>query len=67
LVRYGFEHLNLNRIHAHHMVRNRASGRVLQKVGMKQEGVLRQRVRKWGVFEDVVALAILREDWTPIG
>ena len=45
------------------MVRNPASGRVLEKIGMKREGLLRQRVRKWGVFEDVVLLAILREEW----
>jgi RimJ/RimL family protein N-acetyltransferase len=63
MLRFGFEHLKLNRIYAHHMVRNPASGRVLQKIGMKQEGVSRQRVRKWGVFEDVVLLAILRQDW----
>jgi RimJ/RimL family protein N-acetyltransferase len=63
VVRYGFNELKLNRIHAHHMVRNPASGRVLEKVGMKREGLLRQKVRKWGVFEDIVALAIIREDW----
>jgi RimJ/RimL family protein N-acetyltransferase len=63
LLRYGFDTLGLNRIYAHHMVRNPASGRVLEKAGMKREGLLRQRVRKWGVFEDVVLLAILREDW----
>jgi [ribosomal protein S5]-alanine N-acetyltransferase len=45
------------------MVRKPASGRVLEKVGMKREGLLRQPVRKWGKFEDVVLLAILREDW----
>jgi [ribosomal protein S5]-alanine N-acetyltransferase len=60
---FAFEQLELNRVHAHHMVRNPASGRVLQKIGMRKEGVLRQAVRKWGVFEDVVILAILREDW----
>jgi RimJ/RimL family protein N-acetyltransferase len=62
----AFERLSLNRVYAHHMVRNPASGRVLEKVGMKREGLLRQRVRKWGVFEDVVVLAILREDWMKI-
>jgi RimJ/RimL family protein N-acetyltransferase len=64
LLRFAFEHLGLNRVHAHHMVRNPASGRVLQKVGMKQEGLLRQRVRKWGVFEDVVVCAILSGEWS---
>jgi RimJ/RimL family protein N-acetyltransferase len=63
-LRYGFEELKLNRIYAHHMVRNPASGRVLEKIGMKREGLLRQRVKKWGVFEDVTLLAILREDWS---
>jgi len=62
-LRFGFEELQLNRIYAHHMVRNPASGRVLEKLGMKREGLLRQRVRKWGVFEDVILLAVLRKDW----
>jgi RimJ/RimL family protein N-acetyltransferase len=64
VVNFGFEQLGLNRIYAHHMVRNPASGRVLTKIGMKQEGLLRQRVRKWGVFEDVVLLAALRCEWS---
>jgi len=60
---FGFEELNLNRLYAYHMVRNPASGRVLQKNGFTQEGVLRQRVRKWGRFEDAKLWAMLRQDW----
>ncbi len=63
MIRFGFETLNLNRIYAFYMARNPASGKVLTRIGLKQEGILRQRVRKWGIFEDVVALAILKEDW----
>jgi len=63
VIRFGFEELKLNRIYAHHMVRNPASGRVLEKVGMQREGLQRQRVRKWGFFEDVVLMAILQSDW----
>jgi [ribosomal protein S5]-alanine N-acetyltransferase len=62
MIRIGFQTLNLNRICAHHMVRNPASGQVLTKVGFRVEGMLRQAVRKWGVFEDVVLCAILRSD-----
>ncbi|HEX5963742.1 MAG TPA: GNAT family N-acetyltransferase [Gemmatimonadales bacterium] len=62
LTRFGFEHLGLNRIYAHHMARNPAAGQVLLHIGMQQEGLLRQRVRKWGVYEDVVLYAILREE-----
>jgi [ribosomal protein S5]-alanine N-acetyltransferase len=65
VIAYAFQELKLNRIYAHHMVRNPASGRVLEKIGMKQEGLLRQRVRKWGVFEDVVLMAIIQDDWRP--
>jgi ribosomal-protein-alanine N-acetyltransferase len=63
VIRYAFEELKPNRVYAHHMVRNPASGKVLEKLGMKREGLLRQRVRKWGVFEDVVLMAILHDDW----
>jgi ribosomal-protein-alanine N-acetyltransferase len=63
VVQYGFEVCGLNRLFAYHMTRNPASGRVLQKNGFKQEGLLHQRVRKWGQFEDVALWAILRQEW----
>jgi len=63
VVRYGFEHLGLNRIVAFCMVRNRASEQVLENIGMRCEGVLRQCVRKWNRFEDVVLMALLHEEW----
>lgn len=62
LLRFGFKDLALNRLYAYHMVRNPASGKVLHKNGFVQEGILRQRVRKWGVFEDVKLWAILQRD-----
>ena len=63
VVRYGFEGLGLNRLYAYHMLRNPASGRILEKCGFTQEGLLRQRVRKWAKFEDVALWAILRQQW----
>ena len=62
VVRFGFEGLGLNRIYAYHMLRNPASGAVLRKAGMRHEGTLRERVQKWGVFEDVALYAILGSD-----
>ena len=62
VVRFGFDTLGLNRICAHHMLRNPAAGKVLRHIGMQREGLLRQRVRKWGIHEDVVVYAILRDD-----
>jgi ribosomal-protein-alanine N-acetyltransferase len=63
IVRYVFEDFGLNRLYAYHMTRNPATGRVLEKNGFKQEGLLHQRVRKWGQFEDVALWAILRQEW----
>jgi RimJ/RimL family protein N-acetyltransferase len=66
MISFGFDHLSLSRLYAYHMLRNPGSGRILQKNGFVQEGVLRQRVRKWGVFEDVALWAMLRQDWLDI-
>ena len=52
VVRYGFDVLGLNRLHAAYFKRNPASGRVMQKLGMRSEGCLREHVKKWEVFED---------------
>ncbi|MEZ6093477.1 MAG: GNAT family N-acetyltransferase [Pirellulaceae bacterium] len=62
-IRYGFEELGLERIHAHHMAVNPASGKVLEKSGMTQEGYLRKHVRKWGEFHDIVFYGVLAEEW----
>lgn len=63
MVRFAFETLRLNRVYAHHMVRNPASGRALAKIGLRPEGVLRQRTRKWGVYEDTAVMGLLAAEW----
>jgi len=64
-VAYGFERRGLHRIHASHLTRNPASGRVLQKIGMRYEGCLRQHVDKWEVFEDLALYGILQSGYSP--
>ncbi|MCL4209068.1 MAG: GNAT family N-acetyltransferase [Phycisphaeraceae bacterium] len=63
VVRHGFETLGLHRIHAHHFGSNPASGRVLEKAGMRREGVWRQHICKWGEMLDVVQYGLLRAEW----
>jgi RimJ/RimL family protein N-acetyltransferase len=55
--------LDLNRIQARHMTKNPASGRVMQKVGMKYEGTLRQSLFRWGKFEDAAIYSILQDEY----
>ena len=59
----GFDQLALNRIEARCEVDNLASERVMQKVGMRFEGVLRQHMLVKGSYRDLKLYAILREEW----
>jgi RimJ/RimL family protein N-acetyltransferase len=63
VLRYGFEELGLNRVHAHHFAQNAPSGRVLEKIGMVREGCRREHVRKWGRFVDVVLYGVLADEY----
>lgn len=66
VIEYGFCQLALNRIHSHHFGRNPASGRVMAKIGMSREGLLREHVLKGSRFEDSVAYGILKSDWEAV-
>jgi len=62
VVRFGFSELRLHRIDAMHLVRCGAAAGVMGKIGMRQEGILRERVRKSGRFEDVALCAVLVDE-----
>ena len=64
ILSYAFQELALNRVSARHLARNPASARVLEKIGMSREGVLRQHNKKWDTFEDVVVHGILAAEWS---
>ncbi len=63
IIRYGFEELSLNRIESNHFIRNPASGRVMEKNGMRYEGLMRQAVKKGDEYIDIKVYGILRGDW----
>ena len=58
-----FRSVPVNRLEAQHDVRNPASGRVMQKCGLTQEGVLRSRIVNKGEYVDTAIWSILRSDW----
>jgi RimJ/RimL family protein N-acetyltransferase len=60
---HAFDTLQLNRLQAFRIVRNAASGRVLEKLGFRREGLLAQRVLKRSIFENVAVYGLLRQDW----
>ncbi len=63
LLKYGFEMMQLNKIHASHMTRNPTSGRVMEKIGMEQEGILKQHALKWDEYVDLAVYGILSSSW----
>ena len=63
VVAFGFETLKLHRIYAHHFSGNTASGRVLEKIGMRHEGRSREHIRKWDRFVDIENYGLLAEDF----
>jgi ribosomal-protein-alanine N-acetyltransferase len=63
VVDYAFATLHLNRVHACHLARNPASGRVMQKLGMTHEGLARQHVKRWETYEDLELYGILKSEW----
>jgi len=63
VVKFGFERLQLNRIHASHFAHNPASGRVMEKIGMTYEGTLRQHVKKWDKYIDLKIYSLLRSEF----
>lgn len=62
IIQFGLFGLGLNKITASHLFFNPSSGKVMQKVGMKKEGILRQQIFKSGKFHDSVVYGILRSE-----
>ncbi len=63
-MKYGFETLKLNKITARYVSTNEASGKIMERLGMKREGYFRQHARKNGALVDVVHYGLLASEST---
>ena len=63
IIRYGFDELHLHRIEAAIVPRNTASRRVVEKLGMRDEGTSERFLQIRGVYEDHVRYAMTIEEW----
>jgi [ribosomal protein S5]-alanine N-acetyltransferase len=63
LIAFGFDDLKLHRIEGRYLLRNPASGRVLQKLGMQREGAQRDWAIKWDKYETLEVCSILEPEW----
>lgn len=64
IISFGFEKMRLNRIEARCMLGNAASERVLQKTGMKFEGIMRKQAFAKGIFHDLRMYSIIKEEYS---
>ncbi len=63
VARYAFEQLDLHRIQISIVPRNTASRRVVEKLGVRAEGIAERYLEINGVWEDHIRFAITSEDW----
>ena len=63
ILKYGFVDLKLHRIEAGCAVENIASGKTLEKVGFKREGMKRKKLPIRGEWKDNYFYGILEEDF----
>jgi RimJ/RimL family protein N-acetyltransferase len=65
IVGFGFEALGLHRVWATHHPDNLASRKVMEKVGLREEGRRRDDRFVGGVWYDSVVCSILEDEWRP--
>jgi RimJ/RimL family protein N-acetyltransferase len=63
IIKFGFEELGMHRIWAYCIADNIASARVLEKIGMRREGHLREKEFIKGRWYDRFIYAILDHEW----
>lgn len=65
MVDHAFRTMNLNRVMLNVLSENTRGIRAYETAGFKREGLLRQHQYRDGRYQDVIAMAILREEWKP--
>lgn len=63
VIHYAFDTVGLHRLEAIVDPNNQASRVLLKKLGFQEEGILRERFFKGGVYYDDLYLGLLRRDW----
>lgn len=64
VIKFGFRHMKIHKISAAHNTDNPASGKIMRKVGMKQEGTIKHMIRNAkNNYKDCVVYGLLQEDY----
>lgn len=60
---HAFEQLNLNKVYLTVLEINVRAKSLYKSVGFRQEGVMRQEVYKNGVYNDMILMSLLKEEY----
>ena len=63
LQNFAFCELGANRVEAKYMIGNDSSGRVMEKIGMHFEGIMRSKMYVKGEFRDIGIFSILADEY----
>ncbi|ASW75186.1 GNAT family acetyltransferase [Chryseobacterium piperi] len=63
VVEFAFKELGYNKIFATHFFHNPSSGRIMEKIGMQQEAVLKQHLKKDGEYFDIPMYSIFKNKY----
>ena len=66
-LRFAFEAISLHRVEIAIIPRNTASRRVVEKLGIREEGIAQRYLEIDGVWEDHVRYGITAEEWAVRG
>ncbi len=62
ILEFGFKKLGFNKIFATHLPHNPASGKIMEKIGMEKEAVLKQEVKKDAEYFDLILYSIFKNE-----
>ncbi|MFN7249907.1 MAG: GNAT family N-acetyltransferase [Anaerobacillus sp.] len=66
IIKFGFDNMDLVRIQARCFVENRGSERVMEKIGMSFEGIIRKGMFVKGKHQDLKMYSILKEEFSSL-
>lgn len=66
ILEIGFNELKLNKVFAKAFLSNPGSYRIMEKIGLKQEGMLKEHVYRFNAFHDIVVYGMTVKDFKGI-
>ncbi|AQX08777.1 GNAT family N-acetyltransferase [Elizabethkingia ursingii] len=59
ILNFGIKELKFHKIYATHFIHNPASGKIMEKIGMQKEAVLKDHIKKEGQYLDIQMYSLI--------